>query len=103
MATEPIPPAALPGRQDNRPGALLDRHAPVDPVLLGRVIARRLVVRAAVVPDHDVALRPPMAILAARLDHVPLQLVDQRVTLRLLESLDPEDLAGIEVERLAPR
>jgi len=48
-----------------RGGALLDRDAPVDAVFLGRVVARRLVIRAAVVPDDDVALAPLVAVLAA--------------------------------------
>src|SRR5262245_23800542 len=84
-------------------GALLDRHAPVDAVLFGRVVARRAVIRAAVVPDDDVALAPAVPILGARLDHVAGQLLDERVALRLVEPLDPEDLAGIEVERLLTR
>src|SRR5690348_9326992 len=74
----------------------------MDPIFRGRVVARRLVIRAAIVPDDDVALAPPVAVLAVGLDHVPGQLLDQRVALPLLETLDPEDLAGIEVERLAP-
>src|ERR1700730_3136208 len=86
-----------------RGGALLDRDAPVDAVFLGRVIARRLVIRAAVVPDDDVALAPLVAILAPGLDHVVRQLVDQLVALPRVHALDAQDLARIEVEALAPR
>src|SRR5437879_4227953 len=57
-------------REAARGGALLDRDAPVDAVLLGRIVARRPVVRAAVVPDDDVARAPPVAVLALGLDHV---------------------------------
>src|SRR5207237_7932805 len=81
---------------------LLDRDAPVDAVFLRWIIARRLVIRAAVVPDDDVALAPAVAVLALRLDHALGQLVDERVALVGLESLDCQNLAGIEVERLAP-
>src|SRR5207244_13185092 len=57
---------------------------------------------AAVVPDDDVPLAPPVAVLALGLDHPAGQLVDQRVALLLLEALDLENFAGVEVERLAP-
>src|SRR5262249_59102098 len=83
--------------------ALLDRHAPVDAVLLGGIGARGLVIRAAVVPDHDVALTPLMAVLPRGLDHVAGELVDERVALRRLEPLAPENLARIEVHRLTSR
>src|SRR5205823_8540216 len=56
-------------------------------------------IRAAVVPDHDVALAPRVAVLTLGLDAG--ELVDERVTLRRLEALDPQDLARIEIERLA--
>src|SRR4029453_7512166 len=81
---------------------LLDRHAPVDAILLGRVITGRLVIGAAIVPDDDVARAPAVAILTLGLDHEPGQLVDQRVALFLLEALDAEDLARIEVQSLSP-
>src|SRR6185369_11513441 len=81
---------------------LFDRHAPVDAILLGRVITSRLVIRAAIVPDDDVARAPAVAILTLGLDHEPGQLVDQRVALLFLEALDAEDLARIEVQPLAP-
>src|SRR5258705_1202743 len=82
---------------------LFDRHAPVDAVFLGRIVAGRLVVGAAIVPDDDVSLAPAVAVLALGLDHKPGQLVDQRVALLLLEALDAEDLARIEVQPLPPR
>src|SRR5204863_8095062 len=82
--------------------ALLDRHAPVDALFLRWIVARRLVIRAAVVPDDDVALPPAVTVFALRLDHALRQLVDHRVALVLVDSLDPQDLAGIEVEAFAP-
>src|SRR2546426_4808765 len=85
-----------------RGGALLDRDAPVDAVFLGRVVARRLVIRAAVVPDDDIALAPLVAVLTAGLDHVAGQLLDQLVALPHVDALDAQDLARIEVEALAP-
>src|SRR5262249_45992443 len=81
--------------------AFLDRDTPVDAVLLWRVVAGGLVVRAAVVPDHDVALAPRVAILGVGLDHPARQLVYHRVALALGQALDPYDLAGIVVETLA--
>src|SRR5205814_8687186 len=85
----------------SRCSALLDRHAPVDAVFFGRVVGRRLVVRTAVVPDDDVALAPPVTVLALGLDHALGQLVDQRVALLRLEPLDAKDLPRIEIEPLA--
>src|SRR6266542_1281027 len=74
-------------RSDAAPGArrlrgrgsrrLLDRHAPVDAVFLVRVF--------------------PLG-----LNHAPGELIDQRVALRLLQALDAEDLARIEVQSLTP-
>ena len=61
--------------------ALLDRHAPVDAVLVRRIVPRRTMIRAAVVPDHDVADPPLVAVFAVRLDHVAGQLLDQLVAL----------------------
>src|SRR6266571_3913639 len=83
-----------------RAGALLDRDAPVDAVFLGRIVARSLVVRAAVVPDHDVALSPRVAVGGLGPDHAVGQLFNDLVALALLETLDAQDLAGIEIEPL---
>src|SRR5262245_38951636 len=83
--------------------SVFDRHAPVDTVLFGWVVARRLVIAAAVVPDDDVARVPLVAIRAVGLDHVAGQLFDQRVALLLLETFDADDLARVEVEGLASR
>src|SRR5437763_13612467 len=80
-----------------RGGMLVDRDAPVDSIFFGRVVAGGLVVRAPVVPDDDVALAPSVTVLALGLDHVPGQLLDQRVALPLLEPLAPQALTGIAV------
>src|SRR5262249_16616109 len=56
--------------------ALLDRHAPVYAVFVRRIVACRLVVRAAVVPDDDVALAPFVGVRGLGLDHVASQLLD---------------------------
>src|SRR5262249_49221950 len=77
---------------------LVNRYAPVDAVLLGRVIASGEVVGAPVVPDDDVASAPRVAVLAIRLDHPLGELVDDRVALLFGESFDAEDLARIEVQ-----
>ena len=58
-------------------------------------------IRAAVVPDHDVALAPLVAILGRRLDHVGAQFLDDRVALRLFEAFDAQDLSVVVVERRA--
>ncbi len=73
----------------------------MDPVFLRRVVARRLVIGAAIVPDDDVALAPPVSILTLGLDHGARQLVDHRVALGRIEPVDPENFPRIEVERLA--
>src|SRR5256712_6976305 len=69
----------LGGRARVCAAALLDRDAPVDTFLLGRVVARGFVVRAAVIPDDDVAfaplvagLPPPPGHLTGSLPHPPL-------------------------------
>src|SRR5678816_4428235 len=82
--------------------AILDRDAPVAAVFLRRVVAGRLVIRAAVVPDDDVPVAPPVTVLGVGLDHAVGQLLDQRIALALVEPLDAQDLSGIEVERLPP-
>src|SRR4026207_328855 len=58
---------------------LLDRDPPVDPVFFRRIVARRLVVRAPVVPDHHVALPPLGRIAALGPDLVFVQLGDHLV------------------------
>src|SRR5262245_18676503 len=56
---------------------LPDRYAPMDAVFLGRVVAGCLVVRAAVVPDHDIALAPFVRVVGPGLHHVGPQLGDE--------------------------
>src|SRR5713101_3088611 len=80
--------------------ALLDRDTPVDAVFLGRIVARRLVVRAAVVPDHDVALSPRVTVRGIGPDHAVGQLFDDLVALALFETFDAPGLAGMEVGAL---
>ena len=70
----------------------------MDAIFLGRVVARRLVIRAAIVPDDDISLAPLVAILAGRLNHVGSHLLDDRIALLLLESFDTQDLALVKVE-----
>src|SRR5688500_17203095 len=60
-------------------------------------------VRATIVPDHDVAFAPLMAVFGAGLDPVALELLDERVALGLRKAFDVEKLVQIEVERLASR
>src|SRR2546428_9657806 len=81
---------------------LLDRDAPVDAVFLGWIVARRLVVRAAVVPDDDVALAPAVAVLPVGMDHALGELLDERVALGRREPVDGQDLARIEGKAGAP-
>src|SRR3954466_15090377 len=57
--------ASLPRFVERLDAEIVDRDAPVDAVFLGRVVAGRLVVRAAIVPDHDVGPAPPAGGLAA--------------------------------------
>ena len=76
----------------------LDRYAPMDAVLVRRVVACRTVIGAAIVPDHDVADAPLVAIFAIRLDHVACQFVDQIITLLRRNARDRFDLARIEIQ-----
>src|SRR5204862_4584000 len=92
----------LGGRARVRGGALLDRDAPVDAVFLGWIVARRLVVRAAIVPDDDVAFAPAVTVLPVGSDHARGELLDERIALGRREAVDGEDLARIEVEAGAP-
>ena len=73
----------------------------MDAVLLGRVVAGRPVIGAAVVPDHDVALFPFVMVLGVGLDHRFGQFGDQFVALAALDADKIDDLAGVEIERLA--
>src|SRR5215210_7834500 len=86
-----------------RSRVILDRDTPVNAVFLRRIIGRRLVIRAAVVPDHDIALAPLVAILRRRLLHQRGQLRDDRLALVRCEPFELEDLVLIEVQELAPR
>src|SRR4051812_20776440 len=79
----------------------LDRDAPVNAVFFGRVIACRLVVRAAVVPDHDVAFAPLMTVLRRRVGHERSQFVDDRVALSGVDAFDAQDFVLVEIKQLA--
>src|SRR5437667_4004472 len=82
---------------------VIDRDAPMDAIFLGRVVAGRPMIRAAIVPDHDVALAPDMMVFGVGHDHALFQLGDQRVAFLISDADQVADLAGIEVERLAAR
>src|SRR6185312_4733988 len=64
------------------------------------IVGVGLVHGAAVVPDHDVALAPDMAVLEARLDRVGDQLVEQGVALAAVQADHLLHAVGVEVERL---
>src|SRR2546427_10331561 len=93
----------LGGRARVRGGALLDRDAPVDAVFLGWIVARRLVVRAAVVPDDDVALAPLVAVLARGPGHVTGPLVDQLVALPPPPPPPAPEISRVQVKGPSPR
>ncbi len=57
--------------------ALFDRRAPVDAILVRRIIAGGAMIGTAVVPDHDVADALFVAIFTVRLDHGAREFVDQ--------------------------
>ncbi|MBV9199071.1 MAG: SDR family oxidoreductase, partial [Alphaproteobacteria bacterium] len=80
---------------------IVDRDPPVDAVFLGRVVAGRPVIGAAVIPDHDIPLAPFMAVFGARLDHVSFELGNQRIAFLPVVADDVDDLAGIKIERFA--
>jgi len=70
-------------------------------VFLGRVVAGGLVVGAAIVPDHDVALAPDVMVFGAGHDHALFQFGDQRVAFCVINPDQVADLAGIEIQRPA--
>ena len=80
---------------------ILDRNAPVDALFFRRVIARRIVVRAAIVPDDDIASAPLVAVLVGRLRHESCHLVDDGRALGFFKTFDAEDLVLVEIEQLA--
>ena len=95
--------AAPPGRHVRRPPIVLHhRRAPVAAALMRRIVARRGMQRAAVVPQHQVADAPLVAVIAIGRFRIARQLRDQGVAFGRLEALDRHDLAGIEIDRLAP-
>src|SRR4051794_27090703 len=79
-------------------GVLLDRHTPVDAILLRRIIAGGLMIRTAVVPDHDIADMPLVTILSVRLHHIGLELGDQVIAFGLFRALHGKDLARVEIQ-----
>ena len=80
---------------------LHDGDAPVDTLLVDWIAAGRRVERTAIVPDHDVAHRPLVAVLRRRRHHVIGELPDQRVAFAVAQALDAQDVGGVGVERLA--
>jgi hypothetical protein len=85
------------------PPVIVDRDAPVDAVLLGRVVAGGAVIRAAIVPDHDVALFPDVMVLGVGVTmRVSSSAIRSRRLLGALDADENHDLAGIEIERFAP-
>src|SRR5215469_1188033 len=72
-------------------------------ILFRRVVAGGLVVRAAIVPDHDIAFAPDVVVFGVWRDHALLQFGDQRVAFLILDADEVTNLAGIEVERLPAR
>src|SRR5215813_12120723 len=81
---------------------VVDRYPPMDTVFFGRVVARRLVIRAPVVPDDDVALAPFVPVFGIGLNHVGFELGDQHIALAAIGANDVDDLTGIEIERFPP-
>src|SRR6476660_248860 len=75
---------------------LLDRYSPVDSILVWRIIACRAMIGAAVVPDHDVADAPFVAVLTVRLNHEAGQLGDQIIAFLRADTLDRLDLARMD-------
>src|SRR5476651_1026324 len=73
-------------------------HAVHQPALAFGIVGVGLVHRGTIVPDHDVALPPGMAILEAWLDRVGDQLVEQCVALRAVHAYDLLHAIGVEVE-----
>src|SRR5436853_593007 len=80
---------------------IVDRDPPVDAVLIGRVVAGRPVVGAAVVPDDDVALLPFVMVFGVGSNHPLLQFDDDLVALLALDADEIDDLAGIEIQGFA--
>src|SRR5271157_162678 len=72
--------ASLRGRQ-GFDAVIVDRNPPMDAVLLRRIVAGRLVIGTPVIPDDDVALAPFVPVFGPGLDHVALELGDQRIAL----------------------
>jgi hypothetical protein len=75
----------------------------VDALFLDRIATGRRVQRAAIVPDHDVADLPFVAVLRRRRRHVVGEFGDQRFALGLRQALDAHDVIGIGVQRDAAR
>src|SRR5580704_785004 len=65
---------------------IVDRDTPVDAFFIGRIVAGRLVVRAAIVPDDDVALFPDMVVFGLGRHHRSAKLGDDIVTFRALDA-----------------
>src|SRR5688500_6310171 len=81
---------------------ILDGNAPVDAVFLRRIVSGGRVIRAAIVPDDDVALLPFVAVLAGRLHHHRAELFEDCIGLGVVEAFYAEDLPVIVVQQRAP-
>src|SRR5260370_16491451 len=77
-------------------------HAMHQSALSIGIVGVGLVHRATIVPDHDVALPPDVAILVIYLRCVADQLVEQPVALVALQPDAPLHAVSVEIERLSP-
>src|SRR5690606_34148160 len=86
-----------------RPALLHDGHTPVHAPFVQGVSTGGLMDRAPVIPDHDVAGLPLVAVLRIGLKHVGEELVDEGVTLLPFQADDAHDVDRIYVEGLPSR
>lgn len=57
----------------------------------------------AVIPDEKIPKLPFVAVVKLRLEHMIIQLVQQRIALGFLQALDGLDADGVEVDRFLAR
>ena len=73
----------------------------MDAFFLRGIVAGRLVIRAAIVPDHDVADLPLVGVLGAMRRHAAGEFLDEGIAVIRAHALDVRNLHRVEVEHPA--
>jgi len=75
----------------------------MDAIFVRWVVRGSSVIGAPIVPNDDVAFSPLMSILPCLLNHVALELFEDRMALVFWHPLDVQDFSGVKIKRCSFR